>query len=86
MMTGGMVIEGRFDIPAEQGVKPGKYQVRVFASGETVVEDPNIPPGPQTETAVSAERVAAKFNVNSELEVEIAPTGNQGLLFEVSGP
>ncbi|HBJ36274.1 MAG TPA: hypothetical protein DDZ51_16290 [Planctomycetaceae bacterium] len=86
MITGGMVTQGKFDIPAEQGAKPGKYQVRVFASGETIAADPNLPPGPQTDTAVSAERIAAKFNVNSELETEIGPTGNQGLLFEVSGP
>jgi len=69
-----------------RGSKPGKYQVRVFASGESVAADPNTPPGPETESQISAERVGAKFNVNSELEVEIGGSGNEGLLFEVSGP
>lgn len=86
VMTGGMIADGKFEIPAEQGAKPGKYQVRVFASGETLAVDPSEPPGPQTDTQVSAERVAAKFNVNSELEVEISSTGNKDLIFEVSGP
>jgi hypothetical protein len=86
VLTGGMVKEGKFEIPAEEGPKPGKYQVRVFASGESIAPDPNVPPGPQTDTQVSAERVAAKYNVNSELEVEIGPSGSEGLLFEVSGP
>jgi len=86
VMTGGMIADGKFEIPAEQGAKPGKYQVRVFASGETLAVDPSEPPGPQADTQVSAERVAAKFNVKSELEVEISSAGNKGLMFEVSGP
>lgn len=86
VLTGGMVSNGKFDIPAEQGPKPGKYQVRVFASGETLAADPDVPPGPENDTQVSAERVAAKFNVNSELEVEVSSAGNKNLLFEVSGP
>ncbi len=86
VLTGGMVVDGKFEIPADQGAKPGKYQVRVFASGESVAADPNTPPGPETESQISAERVGAKFNVNSELEVEIGGSGNEGLLFEVSGP
>lgn len=86
VLTGGMIVDGKFEIPADQGAKPGKYQVRVFASGESVAADPNVPPGPETESQVSAERVAAKFNVNTELEVEIGENGSEDLLFEVSGP
>jgi hypothetical protein len=86
VLTGGMIMDGKFDIPAEQGARPGRYQVRVFAAGEAVPADPSLPPGPQTETQVSAERVGSKFNLNSELEVEIAKSGNKALLFEVSGP
>lgn len=86
VLTGGMITEGKFEIPAEQGAMPGKYQVRVFASGESIVADPNVPPGPETDTQVSAERVAAKFNVNSEIQIDIESSGNEGLLFEVSGP
>lgn len=86
VLTGGMIMDGKFDIPAEQGAKPGKYQVRVFAAGETMPVDPSVPPGPQTDTQVSTERVGAKFNVDSELVVEIAATGNRNLSFEVFGP
>jgi len=86
VLTGGMIVDGRFEIPADQGAKPGKYQVRVFASGESLAADPNVPPGPETESQVSSERVSAKFNVNSELEVEIGKSGSEDLLFEVSGP
>jgi hypothetical protein len=86
VLTGGMITDGRFDIPAEQGAKPGKHQVRVFAAGETMPVDPSVPPGPQTDTQVSMERVGAKFNVNSELVVEISGSGNKDLSFEVFGP
>ncbi len=86
VITGGMIVDGKFDIDAEQGAKPGKYEVRVFSSGEAVEADPDQAPGPEAETQINAERIAAKYNIDSELEVEIGANGDRGLRFEVAGP
>jgi len=85
MMSGGMVTDGKFEIPAEQGVKPGSYQVRVFAAGGTAEIDPNEPPGASSGVPVATERIAPRFNIDSQMTVEIGPNGNEGLVFEVAG-
>jgi hypothetical protein len=82
-LTGGTVQDGKFDIPAVQGAKPGKYQVRVFAAGDGTEVDPNEPPGPEAGRQVATERIPARFNVSSELEVEVVPKGNQELRFDL---
>ncbi|TVP98179.1 MAG: hypothetical protein EA381_13050 [Planctomycetaceae bacterium] len=83
-LTGGTIQNGKFEIPAIQGPKPGKYQVRVFAAGDSVAADPNEPPGPEAEQQVSKERVAAKFNVQSELMTDVGDKGEMALKFDVT--
>lgn len=82
-LTGGMVTDGAFDIPAAQGAKPGKYQVRVFAASAGAEADPNLPPGPESEQQVAVERIPARFNLESELEAEIGSGGNRDLRFDL---
>lgn len=82
-ISGGTVRDGLFEIEADQGPKPGKYQVRIFAAGGAFEADPNAPPGPEAETPGATERVPARFNTQSELEVEIVPKGNRDLRFEI---
>ncbi len=82
-ITGGVVKDGAFEIPATQGATPGKYQVRVFAAGTGVEIDPNLPPGPESERQVAVERIPARFNLKSELEVDVAPQGNKDLRFDL---
>jgi hypothetical protein len=83
MLTGGVIKDGVFEIPATQGATPGKYQVRVFAAGTGVEIDPSQPPGPESARQVAVERIPARFNLKSELEVEIAPQGNKDLRFDL---
>ncbi len=83
-ITGGVVKDGAFDIPATQGATPGKYQVRVFAAGSGVEVDPNQPPGPESQRQVAVERIPAKFNLKTELEVDVAPQGNKELRFDLT--
>lgn len=83
-ITGGMVLDGKFEIPASQGVKPGKYFVRIFAAGGAIENDPVEPPGPEAETQVSEERIPAKYNTETELTEDIGDQGTESLRFEVT--
>lgn len=83
-MTGGMIKNGKFEIPAEQGPKPGSYEVRIFAaSGEGVAVNSDEPPGPESQAKAPAERIPPRFNVKSELTTEIGANGEEALKFEV---
>jgi hypothetical protein len=80
-MTGGMISNGTFTIAADQGPKPGSYEVRVFAAGAGTTVDPNEPPGPESQAKPPAERIPARFNVKSELTAEVGPDGDAGMKF-----
>ncbi len=83
-MTGGMIKNGKFEIPAEQGPKPGSYEVRIFAaSGAGAAVNASEPPGPESQAKAPAERIPPRFNVKSELTTEIGANGEEALKFEV---
>ncbi len=82
-MTGGTIANGAFTIAADQGPKPGSYEVRVFAAGAGATVDPNEPPGPESQAKPAAERIPARFNVKSELTAEVGPDGDAGMKFAV---
>lgn len=83
-LTGGMIVDGTFEIPAAQGAEPGNYSVRIFASGESVEGDPEAGPGPEAENQVAEELIPAKFNTETELTAEIGEQGADSLRFEVT--
>lgn len=83
-VTGGVIREGTFEIPAVQGAKPGNYSVRIFASGSGVEVDPDQPPGPEAEGQVAEELIPAKFNTETELSEEIGEQGAVDLRFELT--
>lgn len=80
-MTGGTIENGTFTIAAEQGPKPGSYEVRVFAASGGAAADPNEPPGPESQAKPATERIPARFNVKSELTAEVGPDGDAGMKF-----
>jgi hypothetical protein len=83
-MTGGMINNGKFEILAEEGPKPGSYEVRVFAaSGAGASANTSEPPGPESQAKAPAERIPPRFNVKSELTTEIGANGEEALKFEV---
>ena len=73
------VVGGAFTIPKSNGLKPGKYLVRVTAGdGKTAVNpvDPDSPPGPSGGgNIISKDLVPADWNVNSKQEVVVTQEG-----------
>lgn len=83
-ITGGMILDGKFEIPANQGAEPGKYIVRIFSSGDSIAPEPDGPPGPEGQDQISEERIPAKYNKETELRAEIGDEGAESLRFEVT--
>lgn len=71
--TGAVVVDGQFTIPAEHGLPPGRYQVRI-SSPETLKKlgDP-----------VPRERLAKEYNAASTLRVEVTPGGPNEFNFDL---
>ena len=84
LQSGGMIIDGKFEISGEFGPKPGKYQVRLFAANEKEVDDTPVAPGDSSKTPLAKERIPAKFNTKSELIETIPEGGNKKLTFAVT--
>ena len=61
--SGAVIHGGRYSIPAEKGLTPGKYRVRIYWPEKIVFK-----PGPNP---LPKERIPAKYNVGSELTVEV---------------
>ncbi len=69
--SGSVVTEGKYSIPAPQGLRPATYIVKVSAI-ESQQGDSAAPPGPESMGADQAnkELIPAEFNRNSTLKFE----------------
>ena len=64
--SGAVIEAGKYAIPRQSGLVPGKYRVRIYWPVKVGTQQaPNNPP--------PKERVPAKFNVSSELTAEVWP-------------
>ena len=79
-LSGALIEQGRYDIPAERGLAPGSYSVRI-SSGQpgTAVEE--AAPGESGPPA--KERIPASFNVETNLKVEVEKDAANHFDFQV---
>lgn len=82
------VVDGSFSIPRENGLKPGKYLIRVTSGdGMTPIDtlDPDAGPGPSNGSTniVSKDLVPADWNVNSKQEVTVTAEGPNTFDFDI---
>ncbi len=68
--TGAVIASGAYEIPAEQGLLPGRYKVAISSADGDVPADPNTPPGPSG-NFTSVDRIPAEYNTESKLEAEV---------------
>jgi hypothetical protein len=71
LQSGGvMIAAGRYELPKEKGLLPGKYKVRVFSPSESPASgDEATAPGPLP--APPRERIPKKYNVATTLTAEV---------------
>jgi len=82
--TGTMIEDGSYDIPARQGLQPGKYLVRI----SSVADDPNVAPEMPGMTGeggvtVAQDRIPAEYNTESKQEVTIESDGPNEFDFNI---
>lgn len=70
-LTGGRIRAGAFEIPASQGVRPGRFVVRIFAAKETPADQQQGPPGPEALRQQAKDIIPPEFNVQSKLVVQV---------------
>jgi hypothetical protein len=81
--AGGEVKNGRFTIPRESGLKPGKYLVRLTAGdGKTPANEEAGAPGGST-NIISVDRIPEDWNVNSKQEVDVKADGSNTFEFSI---
>lgn len=80
-MTGGQIKNGQFAIPAEQGLPPGKYRVRISSpvGGPTVKPDE----APGAATTVAQERIPPEWGQKSNQQVEVKAGQKNHFTFEI---
>jgi hypothetical protein len=69
------IINGRYQISAAQGLRPGKYKVSIHSGdGRTPVVPSDAPPGPSGNFS-SQDRIPEAYNLKSTLEAEVKKGG-----------
>jgi hypothetical protein len=84
--SGAVIVNGWFSLPRDKGLAPGKYTISI--SGEKAkrpkprTDREEVPPPAKAEEP-AFEQIPAKFNSNTELEVEIKEGGIKNLRIEL---
>ncbi len=70
--TGANITKGKYEVPAETGLKPGTYKVSITAGdGRTPADSPDGMPGPTGANIISKDRIPPEYNVKSNKEVTV---------------
>ncbi len=78
---GAMIEEGHYDIPAKQGLPPGRYKVIITSvDPKNQTPDPDALPG---YLPVPKDRIKPKYNSQTTLKAEITTEGPNKFDFEV---
>jgi len=81
-LSGSTITEGKYSVPADKGLPPGKYTVRISA-----VEDagaaPTGPPGPESMTQQAKALIPPQYNVESTLSAEVTEGGSNVFDFDL---
>ena len=80
-MEGGEVREGKYSLPAKQGLMPGKYQVRISSTEESG-KAPSAESAPG-EGPPDKELIPAQYNVNTKLTAEVTQKGPNNFNFDL---
>lgn len=81
MGTGAPIVDGFYQIPRKKGLVAGKYRVRIY-SPEPVLSS-GAPPGAVRGVSPPTERVAKRFNAETELVADIQQGNDRIINFEV---
>ena len=78
---GSMIKDGRYDIPARDGLLPGRYKVLITSADPSGASDPDALPGPSG--PLPKDRVHPKYNTQTTLIREVKAEGPNTFNFDV---
>ena len=82
--SGAPIIKGKYTMPADQGLTPGKYKVMITAGdGRTPANSPDGMPGPTGANIISKDRIPPEYNTNSTQEVTVTDKGPNNFDFKI---
>ncbi len=81
--SGGGITNGKYSVPAEQGLLPGKYVVRISSTEEANPGAPLGPPGPEAETVQNKQLIPPEYNTQSTLTAEVTEDGDNQFDFQI---
>ena len=85
VVSGGLITNGSFQVPADKGLPPGNYTVRISSAEVSASTGPAQPAGADLDnTEPAKERVPAKYNVQSELTAEVKSGGPNTFTFDLT--
>jgi hypothetical protein len=77
-----LIKNGRFSIPRSKGLVPAKYWIAIF-SGKRVAARPNPESSTEEPEAQAEDTIPARYNTETELEVEIKPRSIKELKIDI---
>ena len=81
--TIGMIKDGKYQVPSEQGVPPGTYRVLICSPEANKSEGPVGPPGMKM-PPLGKDRISPQYNRDSRITVEVKPSGDNRFDFSVN--
>lgn len=78
---GAAIVEGRYTLPAENGLSPGMYRVSISSIDAPLKSDPKKPPA--ASGGVSKERIPGEYNEVSKEEVKVNEAGQNRFDFKI---
>lgn len=80
-ISGGMIKDGKFSVPADKGLPPGKYRVRITSTDAGSAAAPAMPGDP---APVAKERIPPEYSgPDSKQEVTVTAGGKNDFQFDV---
>lgn len=91
--SGGIIKNGRYRLPANKGLPPGVYLVRVFSPVEVAQPTQEVTvPGPASSPAngpmqppPGEERIPPEYNLESTQTIEVSSDGDNVFNFDIQG-
>ncbi|MBX6315072.1 MAG: hypothetical protein IRY99_19480 [Isosphaeraceae bacterium] len=82
--AGGVIIDGKYDIPSDQGPTPGTYKVMIFTTSSGVPAPTDAPPGEVVVAPKSAMVIPVRYNHQTELTVKVEAGGPNTFDFKLT--
>jgi hypothetical protein len=78
-VAGAMIKEGKYMVPADHGLKPGNYGVRISST----IKAKNTGPAAEMNPFIAKELIPAHYNTQSTLSIDIAAGANDNADFHL---